>query len=159
MTALKNDIKDTCYRAFKDDREIVIPQFIDGCVGKYINTNTNTSPNDAFWIEEAFENAMTELLQEGLYVMSVYHIPENRPRFFIDLCYKVVDLDSVLESGNHRIEAPTAEAFRNLEYILERKSRIAKELEEEQAAKEAAEAAENSDDGEPDADTSNDQSL
>ena len=85
--ALKEDFKRVCYEALKKDEEIIIPQFIDGCAAKYINTMTNTTPNDAFWIEEAFENAMAELLQEGLYVMCVYHVPENKPRFFIDICY------------------------------------------------------------------------
>ena len=129
--ALKEDFKRVCYEALKKDEEIVIPQFIDGCVAKYINTMTNTTPNDAFWIEEAFENAMTELLQEGLYVMCIYHVPENKPRFFIDICYKVVDLEAIIEDGEAKATDEQSGAFKRLTAITARKAKIAAELESE----------------------------
>ena len=140
--ALKEDFKRVCYEALKKDREIVIPQFIDGCVAKYINTMTNTTPNDAFWIEEAFENAMAELLQEGLYVMCIYHVPENKPRFFIDICYKVVDLDTVIEEGDQKVTDEQIGAFKRLTAITARKAKIAAELESETGDKENDEPAE-----------------
>lgn len=127
--ALKEDFKKVCYEALKKDEEIIIPQFIDGCVAKYINTMTNTTPSDAYWIEEAFENAMAELLQEGLYVMSVYHVPENKPRFFIDICYHVVDLESIIEDGDMKATDEQIGAFKRLTAITARKARLAAELE------------------------------
>ena len=124
--ALKEDLKNVCYDALKKDQEIVIPQFIDGCIANYINTMTNTTPNDAFWIEEAFENAMAELLQEGLYVMSIYHVPENKPRFFIDICYKVVDIDTIIEDGRSLSDEQIG-AFKRLAAITARKVALANE--------------------------------
>ena len=140
--ALKEDFKRVCYEALKKDEEIAIPQFIDGCVAKYINTMTNTTPNDAFWIEEAFENAMAELLQEGLYVMCIYHVPENKPRFFIDICYKVVDLVAIIEVGDAKATDEQIGAFKRLTAITARKAKIAAELESEAGDKENDEPAE-----------------
>lgn len=96
---LKQDIKYTCYESLKEGRDIRIDEFVQRCIGEYIDVNRNTTPNDAVWVEQAMECAMEELLQEGIYVITTFRVLENKPVFMFDICFKAVDSEEIINAS------------------------------------------------------------
>ena len=70
VVKLKEDIVGLIYAIDRDENCtcITLGDLVDGVIGKYIDLNQPTSPNDASWIETALEEALDMAEKDGIHV-------------------------------------------------------------------------------------------
>ena len=91
VVKLKEDIVGLIYAIDRDENCtcITLGDLVDGVIGKYIDLNQPTSPNDASWIETALEEALDIAEKDCIHVRPIYSMPTNSRRFQISINWKV----------------------------------------------------------------------
>lgn len=92
---ITRDLVEHFKTALMDERPVGRGSIIGEVLSKYLDPHRSVTPHDSYYLDDAYENAIIELLKEGIAVNCFFKFPENKPGLVMQEDYRVLDMTRV----------------------------------------------------------------